>query len=30
MGDIDNDDREATAAEATKDILPKWRPDIYK
>lgn len=30
MGDIDNDDRETTAAEATKGILPKWRPDIYK
>ncbi len=27
--DIDNEDKEISAAEATKDILPEWRPDIY-
>ncbi len=27
--DIDNDDREITAAEAVKDIAPGWKPDRY-
>ncbi len=27
--DIDNDDREITAAEAVKDVAPGWRPDSY-
>ena len=27
--DIDNDDREITAAEAVKDVKPGWRPDKY-
>lgn len=27
--DIDNEDKEISATEATKDILPEWRPDIY-
>ena len=27
--DIDNDDREITAAEAVKDVEPGWKPDKY-
>lgn len=27
--DIDNGDRETTAAEATKDIRPEWNPDCF-
>lgn len=27
--DIDNDDKEITAAEAVKDIAPEWKPDLY-
>ena len=27
--DIDNDDREITAAEAVRDVKPGWRPDRY-
>lgn len=27
--DIDNDDREITAAQAVSDIAPGWRPDTY-
>ncbi len=27
--DIDNEDKEITAAEAVKDIEPKWVPDMY-
>ena len=27
--DIDNDDREITAAEAVKDVKPGWKPDKY-
>lgn len=27
--DIDNDDKEITAKEATKDISPEWEPDKY-
>ena len=27
--DIDHDDKETTAEEITKDIVPEWNPDIY-
>ena len=27
--DIDNDDKEITAAEAVKDVKPEWTPDLY-
>ena len=27
--DIDNDDREITAAEAVCDVIPEWNPDMY-
>ena len=27
--DLDNDEKEITAAEAVKDIAPEWKPDRY-
>ena len=27
--DIDNDDKEITAAEAVCDVRPEWNPDMY-